>query len=57
MTFLCTPETPWRKGLPTPVKHTGAHEVGDQRDGYPGGDIVTMECSCCGHRWTTELPQ
>ena len=42
--FTCTAETPWRKGLPTPAFHPHAREVGKQEDGYPGGDIVTIEC-------------
>ena len=57
MSYLCTKEHPWTKSIPGPVQHTGAHEVGEQRDGYPGGDIITMECSNCKHRWTEELPQ
>jgi hypothetical protein len=55
--FTCTPETPWSEGLPTPVVHPSAKEVGDQKDGWPGGDIVTMCCPVCGTRWTKELPQ
>lgn len=55
--FICTKENSWKEGLPTPVQHPDAHEVGDQRDGWPGGDIVTMECPNCKHRWTMELPQ
>lgn len=40
------------------VVHLDAKEVHDsQRDGYPGGDIVIMECPHCGHRWEKELPQ
>ena len=54
--FICTRETPWRPGLPTPVIHAEVTEV-SQRDGYPGGDIVTMQCAICGHRWEKELPQ
>lgn len=57
MSFQCTKETPWRQGLPTPVQHADAHEVGEQEDGYPGGDIVRMECPNCGHSWKAELPQ
>ena len=58
MSYACTPETPWHKGITQrPVIHLNAHEVGEQEDGYPGGDIVTMECPNCGHRWTRELPQ
>lgn len=37
--FQCTAETPWHDGLPTPVQHHGAEEVGEQEDGWPGGDI------------------
>lgn len=55
--YLCTPEHPWAPGLPTPVEHPDAHEVGDQRDGWPGGDLQRMRCPNCGHRWTKELPQ
>lgn len=55
--YTCTKEAPWREGMPTPVEHVGAREVGDQRDGYPGGDIVTYRCPNCGTRWTAELPQ
>ena len=36
--FICTPETPWREGLPTPVEHPKACEVGEQENGWPGGD-------------------
>lgn len=40
------------------VVHLDAREVHDsQKDGYPGGDLVTMECPHCGHRWKKELPQ
>lgn len=55
--FICTAETPWPKGGPTPVQHVDAHEVGEQENGYPGGDIITMRCPNCGHQWRTELPQ
>ena len=54
--FVCSPSHPWRKGLSTPVVHPHAHEIAD-RDGYPGGDIVTMRCDVCGHQWEMELPQ
>ena len=56
--FLCTEKTPWRKGIdPTPVRHPKAVEVGEQEDGWPGGDIVTYECPVCKARWEMELPQ
>ena len=39
-------------------KHPKASEVdGSQRDGWPGGDIVTMECPDCGAQWEAKLPQ
>jgi hypothetical protein len=55
--FLCTPETPWQEGFPTPVRHSNVREVGEQENGWPGGDIVTYECKNCKHRWKAELPQ
>lgn len=55
--YVCTKNLPWRKGMPTPVVHPDAGEVGDQESGWPGGDIVTFECPNCGHRWRSELPQ
>lgn len=30
---------------------------GEQWDGYPCGDTVTMKCPHCGTTWTEELPQ
>lgn len=53
----CTPENPMPKGAKGRWEHTNAHEVGDQEDGYPGGDIVRYRCDNCGHTWETELPQ
>ena len=50
----CTALWP-RRGL-----HWRAHptrEVGEQKPGWPGGDIVTMECPNCGLSWEAELPQ
>ena len=54
--FVCTPATPWRQGLPTPVLHPGGREI-DSRDGYPGGDIVTIRCDVCGTEWKEEVAQ
>ncbi len=53
----CTPERPWKEGDETPVVHPLALEVGEQEDGWPGGDIVKMECPTCGTKWKKELPQ
>ena len=58
--FHCTPDNPWRgspSGEHVSVVHSDVHEVGEQEDGWPGGDIVTYECRTCGHRWKAELPQ
>ena len=58
--FICTNETPWRADLeprPTLILHPAARKVGEQRNGYPGGDIVTKRCPICGEEWETELPQ
>lgn len=54
----CTPTTPWNKvDDGRRVRHSDVREVGDQEDGWPGGDIVTYECKNCGYRWRAELPQ
>lgn len=37
--------------------HIDAIEVGEQRDGYPGGDIQRFRCPNCGLEWEQELPQ
>lgn len=55
--MICTKANPWKPEMGTPVEHEGAHEVGEQEDGWPSGDIVTMECPNCGERWRMELPQ
>ena len=55
--YLCTKENPWTPEKGTPVEHDNAHEVGEQENGYPGGDIVRMRCDNCGTTWKTELPQ
>ena len=55
--FVCTPERPWSEGDDTPAIHPKAREVGEQRDGWPAGDLQDMQCPICGTRWTKELPQ
>ena len=55
--YVCTKDAPWSPDKGTPVRHVDAHEVGEQEDGYPGGDIVTYKCPHCGKRWRAELPQ
>lgn len=37
--------------------HPDAVEVGGQRDGWPGGDWITLQCPHCGREWDEELPQ
>ena len=49
----CTKENPSR----TARYHPDAREVGEQEDGYPAGDIVTLDCPSCGVRWREELLQ
>ena len=59
MEIKCTKEAPWN-GDKEPndyVRHVDAREVGEQEDGYPGGDIVRYRCPNCGTTWKTELPQ
>lgn len=55
----CTKDHPWdKKEEPhQQVRHHNVHEVGEQEDGWPGGDWVTYECKNCGYRWREELPQ
>lgn len=58
MAIICTPEKPWdHKPTGQQVRHTNVEEVGDQEDGWPGGDIQRMRCKDCGHTWKEELPQ
>lgn len=54
---VCTTDRPWREGDEVPVVHPLAREAGPQVGGWPGGDLVTMECPTCGTRWIKELPQ
>jgi rubrerythrin len=54
--FVCTADNPM------PLRATGrwehdAEEVGDQEDGWPGGDYQAYRCKNCGHIWKEELPQ
>jgi hypothetical protein len=53
----CTKDDPWTKEKSPRGFHSSAYEVGEQEDGYPGGDIVTYKCPHCGVTWRSELPQ
>lgn len=55
--YVCTKDRPWKPEYGTPVQHSNVREVGEQENGYPGGDIITKECTNCGTRWREELPQ
>lgn len=54
---VCSPGRPWQPRDGKPAIHPNASEVGEQKDGWPGGDIVTYRCPDCGVRWRSELPQ
>ena len=56
----CRPDTPYTKEQDGPGirwRHHGAHEVGEQMDGWPSGDTVMYKCPNCGVMWEEELPQ
>jgi hypothetical protein len=53
----CTADDPWSPAKSRSAIHPDAVEVGEQQDGWPGGDIVTRRCPHCGHKWEEELPQ
>lgn len=58
----CTEENPYTKERDETEpgrrwSHEGAHEIGEQEDGYPGGDTVKMGCKNCNVEWTKELAQ
>ena len=55
--YLCTEDRPMPKGAAGPWRHTRTREIGEQEDGWPAGDIVTVECLNCGTTWKRELPQ
>jgi hypothetical protein len=59
--LICSPEHPFPIGCGEAYgprwAHTNCGEVGEQEDGYPSGDTVTMKCADCGYHWTAELPQ
>ena len=61
---ICTAKDPYdesrivhEKGVTVSVEHPDAVGVGEQEDGYPGGDIVKYACPHCKTRFSVELPQ
>lgn len=42
---------------PDKCKHRRTEEIGDQENGYPGGDIIKVKCMDCGKTFRVELPQ
>ena len=54
--MICTAATPYKPGLAKGWVHPDAVPE-DQRDGYPGGDIVTYRCPHCDLGFDKELPQ
>ena len=55
--FICTKENPWSHEKGLRATHPDAVEDGDQRDGWPSGDMQDYKCPNCGLRFTVELPQ
>ena len=57
----CTADNPYtperEQSEPGFWEHDAAHEVGEQENGWPGGDIVRIRCDDCGVEWKSELPQ
>ena len=53
----CTKDKPFRNGDPLPVEHPDAVEVGNQKPGWPSGDVQRYRCPHCGLSFDVELPQ
>jgi hypothetical protein len=54
---ICTSDQPMPKGATGRWAHSNTEEIGDQEDGWPGGDYQRYRCIDCGHEWKEELPQ
>jgi hypothetical protein len=55
--FVCTQDYPMPKGAGGRWEHSDVVEVGEQKDGWPSGDVQGFRCRICGHTWEEELPQ
>jgi len=53
----CTADDPWTREKSRYGIHPDAREVGEQRSGWPSGDIISKRCPHCGVSWEEELPQ
>lgn len=53
---VCTASDPWTPAKGTRAAHPEAAEVLSE-DGYPGGDIATLECPYCNLQFRLEMPQ
>lgn len=54
--FLCSLEHPMQADASGRWEHDDMEEIGDQEDGWPSGDTVTMRCRCCGKTWSLDAP-
>lgn len=54
---ICTAQEPWKPDMVGRCGHPDAVECGEQRDGYPSGDLQTYKCPHCGITFEEELPQ
>lgn len=54
---VCTIDNPMPIGSEGRWQHPGAREIGEQRDGWPSGDLQSYICPFCGIQFTCELPQ
>lgn len=57
---ICTADNPYDKDNPDHDcrwQHPDAEEVGEQRSGWPSGDLQSYLCPHCGLKFTVELPQ
>lgn len=54
---ICTAADPYDPTRHWKGRHPDAREVGEQENGWPGGDIVTYQCPNCGITFKMELPQ
>jgi hypothetical protein len=57
---ICTKERPYDRDNPEHEgqwAHPDAYEVGEQKNGWPAGDIQGYKCPHCKKYFEVELPQ